>query len=86
MVGRVTPGAELFVAAVVVLWAWLVTHFVLLARIVRTTQATSRDRWLALVPVLTPWVAWRHDKRWHVIAWACLFVLYVAVRVGLAAR
>ena len=86
MVRRVPIGAQLFVLAVGVLWAWLVTHLALLVRVLRTPDATSRDRWLALVPVLTPWVAWRHTKRWHVVAWACLIVLYAATRWALATR
>ncbi len=84
MVGRVPIGAQLFLLAVAVLWAWLVTHVALLVRVLRVPDATARDRWWALVPVATPFIAWRHTHRRHVILWVVLVVLYAATRWALA--
>lgn len=65
---------------------WLVAHVALLAACVRAPSVSRRDRWLALFPLATPWVAWRAGLRVPVIGWACLIVLYVVLRAILASR
>jgi hypothetical protein len=79
-------AAVLLILAVLVLAAWIVAHVALLLRVLRVTEITTRQRWFALLPLVTPVLAWQLGKRRHVVLWVCLVVLYVALRVGLAAR
>jgi hypothetical protein len=81
-----TVGAQLLVLAVVVLAAWIVAHVALLVRVLLVTEITTRQRWIALIPLATPWYGWKYGKRWHVLLWGCLFALYLALRAGLALR
>ena len=76
----------LLALCVVVLAAWLTTHLVLVVACVRTGSLSTRDRWLSLVPFLNLWVAWRAGRHRTAIGWACLFVLYVVLRLALGAR
>lgn len=76
----------LLVLCVVVLWAWLVTHVALVTACVRRTSLSKRDRLLALLPPLSPWIGWYAGHKKTVFAWACLFVLYAVLRAALAAR
>jgi hypothetical protein len=76
-------GAQLLVLAVLVLAAWIVTHVALLVRVLRVTEITTRQRWFALVPIVTPFLGWRFGKRGHALLWALWMTAYVALRVGL---
>ena len=81
---RVPTGAVLLIFAVLTLAAWLVAHVALLVRIAVSPVATSRGRWMSLVPFFAPFVGWRARLRAHVIVWACLVALYVGLRIALA--
>ena len=79
-------GAQLLISATVVLAACLVTHVALLARLFGVMGITTRHRWISLIPVLTPWMGWKHGMRRHVVLWSCLIALYLALRAALALR
>jgi hypothetical protein len=71
-----------FLIAVTVLGAALaIAHLALLVAVWRAPEVTRRDRWLALVPVLLPWVAWRSGRRLGAVTWAALLVAYIVVRL-----
>jgi hypothetical protein len=82
----VPVAVTLLLVCIVVLATWLVMHVVLVVACVRAANVAARDRWLSVVPPMTAWVAWRIGRRRTVIAWACLIVLYVALRIALAVR
>jgi len=77
-------GALLLIVAVLVLWAFLVTHVTLVARIFGVTEITTRERLIALIVPM--WVGWKAGKKRHAVLWCCLIVLYVVVRIVLALR
>lgn len=79
-------GAQLLVLAVLVLAAWLITHVALLVRVLGVTAITTRQRWFALIPLVTPVLGWRFGKRGHVLLWGLWTTAYVALRVALAMR
>lgn len=63
---------------------WLVAHVALVARCWSDEALTPRERWVLLV--FPPILAWRVGKSWHVVLWACLIVVYAALRIALALR
>ncbi len=77
---------SLLVTMTIVLAAWLVTHVALVIATVRTEALSARERWVSLIPPLTPWIAWRAGRKRAATAWACLIVLYVLLRCVLGAR
>ncbi len=72
------PGAWL-ITLTLLLAAFLVSHVALLVSVFRGPSST-RDRWLALVPPLLPWVAFRAGSRAGAAIWLALFLGYVLVR------
>lgn len=71
-----------FLIAVTVLGAALVvTHIWLLTKVWRTPDVIPRDRWLAVVPFLLPWVAWRSGLKVATTIWAVLLVAYLVARL-----
>ena len=70
----------LLIAAVLLFASLLVTHVVLLSHVFRSELPTG---WKAasLVPVLTPAVAWRANRRRTTILWAVLLATYLLVRL-----
>ena len=81
-----TAGAALLLACIVVAAAWAIAHAVLVVACLRGEGLTATRKWLSLVPPVTPWVAWHVGQRRTVALWACLIVLYAALRMALAAR
>lgn len=79
-------GAQILIALVIVLAAWIVTHVALLVRTLGVSEITSPQRWMAWLPVTTPYVGWKLGKKRHAVLWGLLMVLYLALRVSLALR
>jgi hypothetical protein len=75
-----TGALWLFAAWVVVWAAWLTLHLVLLLRVLRSPDVQTRSRWASLVPLVTPFVAWRAGMRKTSGAWAGLAALYLCLR------
>jgi hypothetical protein len=83
----VSAALMLLVTCVVVLTAWLTIHVGLVIWCVRDETLERRHRvLLVLCPPCTPWFAWKTGHKRAVIGWACLIVLYVALRMTLGAR
>lgn len=64
-----------------VLAALLVTHVALLWAVAADEKLPTRDRLLALVPVLLPWLAFRSGRRWGAAAWGVLALAYTILRM-----
>ncbi|MCA9600982.1 MAG: hypothetical protein KC417_03090 [Myxococcales bacterium] len=73
--------------SVLVVWIavgalFLFVHLLLTLRtLTRGKEALGGARWLALVPVLTPWAAWKARDPTLVVVWAVLGVAYAAARI-----
>ena len=74
------------IALVVLCAAWIVVHVALVVRVMGVTGITTRERLFSLVPLVTPYLAWKSGLRRHVVLWACLIALYGALRAWLALR
>ncbi len=73
----------MFVAVVVTgaLWLWL--HVALLGRILLDRDLSVALRLLAVLPPLTPYVAWRAGARTLTVLWAVSLLAYLGLRVSL---
>lgn len=60
--------------------AWLVAHLALIVGVWRAENATTAERWLALVPPLLPVIAFRAGLKVGTAVWAVLLVGYVVLR------
>jgi hypothetical protein len=67
--------------ATLLLAALAVTHAALLVAVVTDPSRTTRERLLALVPVLLPWLAYRSGRRAGAIAWVALALGYTLLRM-----
>ena len=61
--------------------ALAVTHAALLVAVVTDPRRTTRERLLALVPVLLPGLAYRSGRRAGAIAWVALALGYTLLRM-----
>lgn len=75
-----SEGLGWLIAATLLGAAIVVTWLVLLVRIARS-DLEPKWKWAALVPVVTPFSAWRADHRRAVVVWGALFAAYVLVRI-----
>lgn len=60
--------------------AWLFVHVITILRVARSERLEAKWKWLALVPPITAWSAWKAGLRVTSVAWASLAVLYVVLR------
>lgn len=76
----VPSGASLLIAWIVTFAAWLFVHVIATVRVLRSPSLERRVKWLGMVPVATPFVAWRGGARVSAVLWIALAVLYVVLR------
>lgn len=70
-----------FLAVVIAGAVFAATHLAVLVATYRTEGAPRSFKFLALVPVLTPFIAFRLGKRAASVVWFGVFAAYVAIRV-----
>lgn len=83
LVGRsptVPSGASLLIAWIVTFAAWLFVHVVATVHVLGSKALDRRAKLLALVPLATPYFAWRGGARVSAVLWVALGVLYGALR------
>lgn len=68
--------AILVVARTLLGAAWVVTHVMLTWRVTTNPEVETRSRRLALLPPLTPWVAWKNGHRALVMLWLLWLAAY----------
>jgi hypothetical protein len=61
--------------------ALAVTHAALLVAVASDPSRPRRERLLALVPFLLPWLAYRSGRRAGAIAWVALALGYTLLRM-----
>jgi len=86
MLGGLPVGAQLLLVAIVLLWAWLVAHVALIARLLAENELGKWAKLALVLPWCPPYYGWKHGRRRHAILWVCLAVLYGACRVALMLR
>ncbi len=70
----------LLISAVLLFAAWILAHFALLARVLRS-ELTAGWKWGSLVPVVTPVAAWKAEHRVGVVIWGVFLVAYIVIRI-----
>ena len=73
-------GAALLISWIVTAALWLFVHVVATVRLLRAETIDRRTKSLGLVPLATPFVAWKAGARVSAVLWAALAVLYVVLR------
>ncbi len=86
MLGGLPLGAQLLLVAIVLLWAWLVAHVALIARLLAENELGKWAKLALLLQVSAPYLGWQHGRRRHAILWLCLAALYGACRAALTLR
>jgi hypothetical protein len=73
-----------FIAATALGGLWLFVHGLVLYGVFRDHARRPAPRpgrpWLAVLPPLAPWVAWRSGARGLPLAWVALALAYAAAR------
>lgn len=79
--GRGVMGSALatYLALVGVFAALLVTHAVLVVRVLRSRGVRATGKALAIVPPVTPVVAWRAGARVGAVVWIVLLLGYAVL-------
>lgn len=77
-----SPALVLYVGLTLALAAFIVAHAALTLRVLRDRSLTARQRALALVPPVTPVVAWKSGIRAGVILWSVLMAVYVGLQIA----
>ena len=75
-----TSDTWLLLSWIVVGAAVLVAHAVLVWQVLRSDDLPAGVRWWALVPVVTPVLAFKAGGRWSLAVWALLLLTYVVLR------
>jgi len=76
----VSTGAWLLVFWTLTFAAWLLMHVIALVRVLSSAEVPERQKWLSLVPAVTPFVAWQYGHRVSSVLWMAFAVLYVVLR------
>jgi hypothetical protein len=77
----VSRDAVVVLVLVVLSASWALAHLLLLLRVLRARGLPAWARWLALVPVATPWFGVRVGLRTLPILWVLFGTAYLATRV-----
>lgn len=76
-----TPRTWLLLSWIVVGAIVLIAHAALVWLVIRSKEPPGRHRWWALIPLATPFFAFR-DKRWVALGvWAGSIVTYLVLRL-----
>ncbi|AKF05457.1 hypothetical protein [Sandaracinus amylolyticus] len=73
-------GAALLISWIVTAGVWLFVHVLATVKLLRSDAIDRRTKSLGLVPLATPYVAWKAGARVSAVLWAALAVLYVVLR------
>ncbi len=76
----VSRGAWLLVSWTVTFAAFLLVHCATLVRALRAPAMAPRWKACSLIPIVTPFVAWRAGSRALPVLWGCLAITYAVLR------
>lgn len=75
-----STGVWLLVFWIVTFAAWLLVHVIALVRVLAAEDVTKTMKRWSLLPIATPWIAWRSGFRVPAVLWVAFGVLYVVLR------